>query len=123
MAYDLDFRRRAVLMLEEGFTLGSVSELLDVGTASLTRWKQRAAQDNLAVQYPKLRGAYKIDDQALKAHLEAHPDAYLSELAEVAGGTAQGIKHALGRLGITRKKRHRNTAKETKKSVASLMKH
>ena len=123
MAYDLDFRRRAVSMLEEGFTLDSVSQLLNVGTASLTRWKVRAAQDNLAVQYPKSRGAYKIDESALKSYLEDHPDAYLDEVAEAIGSKRSTVWDALKRLQITRKKRHRNTAKGTKKNARFMKKH
>ena len=123
MAYDLDFRRRAVSMLEEGFTLASVSKLLDVGTASLTRWKRRAAQDHLAAHYPKSRGAYTLDESALKAYLEEHPDAYLDEIADAIGSKRSTVWDALKRLKITRKKRHRNTVKETKKSAAFTKKH
>ena len=123
MAYDLDFRRRAISMLDEGFTLASVSDLLDVGTASLTRWKRRAGQDNLAFQYPKSRGAYKLDECALQAYLKENPDAYLDEIAEAIGSKRSTVWDGLKRLNITRKKRHHNTVKETKKSVNSMKKH
>lgn len=123
MAYDLDFRRRAVSLLEEGFTLDSVSKLLNVGTASLTRWKQRAAQDNLAAHYPKFRGTYKLDESALKAYLKENPDAYLDEIAEAIGSKRSTVWDALERLKITRKKRRRNIAKGTKKSAAFMKKY
>jgi transposase len=106
MAYSLDYRERAMELLEEGKSQTEVSELLGVGRKTVGAWKKREEAGILGTNYPAKRGAYRIDEAALKAHLEEHPDAYLSELAEVAGGTAQGVRHALKRMGITRKKRH-----------------
>lgn len=81
-----------------------VGEMLGVSQWTVSDWKQRHKAGQLAAMYPKSRGAYKINDKALIVHLEQHPDAYAEELAKVAGGTAQGIRDAMKRLGITRKK-------------------
>jgi transposase len=117
MAYDLDLRKRAVELLGMGHSCRMVGELLGVSQWTVSGWKRRHKADRLAATYPKRRGAYRIKDEALIAHLEAHPDAYTRELAHVAGGTAQGIRDAMKRLGITRKKRLRSTANGTKNNV------
>ncbi|MEZ4606656.1 MAG: IS630 transposase-related protein [Deinococcales bacterium] len=115
MSYDLDLRKRAIVLIEEVVSVANVSRVLGVSEYAIRDWKKRHAQGCLAAQYPKRRGAYHIQEEALKAHLQEKPDAYLSELAEVAGGTSQGVSHALRRLGITRKKRHQNTENEMRR--------
>lgn len=114
MAYSLDFRERALALVDEGRSYSDVSRLMGVQRKTVSEWKQRRDQGQLAVSYPKRRGAYKINETALKAELKKRPDAYLAELASVAGGSEQGIRHAMKRLNITRKKRPRTTKKETK---------
>ncbi|MEM7621492.1 MAG: IS630 transposase-related protein [Pseudomonadota bacterium] len=120
MAYSLDLRKRAVSLLDEGKNTKEIGELLGVSDRSVLYWKKRDEEGRLATHYPKSRGAYTIDDEALKEHLETHPDAYLEELAEASGGTPQGILHALKRLGLTRKKRPRSTEKEMKRNAKHI---
>lgn len=112
MAYSMDLRKRAMELLEAGKSQTEISELLGINRKTLYEWKQRDGE--LGTWYPSRRGAYHIDEAAIKAHLEKEPDAYLSELATVAGGTAQGVRHALKRMGITRKKRQLSTSNEMK---------
>lgn len=112
MANSLDYRERAMELLEEGKSQTEVAELLAVNRKTLYEWKQRGGE--LGTSYPSRRGAYHIDKEAIKAHLEKEPDAHLSELASVAGGTTQGVRHALKRMGITRKKRRLSTVNEMK---------
>ncbi len=114
MAYSLDYRERAMELLEEGKSSQEVSETLGIDRKTLYIWRKRLEEGHLGTNYPSKRGAYRIDEAALKTYLEDHPDAYLSELAEVAGGTVQGISHALKRLGISRKKRQHSTLSVTK---------
>ena len=102
MAYGIDYRKRAMELLAEGKSQAEVAELLGVNRKTLYEWKKR--DGDLETRYPSRRGAYHIDEEAIKTHLAERPDAHLSELAAVAGGTTQGIRHALKRMGITRKK-------------------
>ena len=104
MAYSLDYRKRALELLEEGKSCSEVSELLGVDRKTLYSWRKRNEAGQLGASYPSKRGAYKLDEAAIKTHLKKHPDAYLSELAGVAGGSVQGVRHALKRMGVTRKK-------------------
>lgn len=117
MAYSLDLRERAIALLEEGKSSREVGEVLGISDRTVLIWKKRHNEGRLAAHYPASRRAYHINDEALQAHLKTHPDAYLEELAEVAGGTPQGILHALKRLNITRKKRPRSIGKEMKKNA------
>lgn len=121
MAYNLDLRQRAIALLEKGFSLREVSELLAIGSATLIRWNRRNREGKLAAFYPKIRRR-KINDEALKLAVEAQPDAYLHEIAAQFGVTAQGILHAMRRLKITRKKRRRSTVSVTKKNAKSTLK-
>ena len=114
MANSLDYRERAMELLEEGKSQTEVSELLGVGRKTIGAWQKRQESGSLETSYPSRRGAYHIDKEAIKAHLEKEPDAHLSELASVAGGTTQGVRHALKRMGITRKKRRLSTVNEMK---------
>jgi transposase len=122
MAYSLDMRKRAMSLVAQGHSCIVIGEMLGVSGRTVSGWRNRYQVDRLAAEYPKERGAYKINDKALIAHLEAYPDAYAEELAKVAGGTSQGIRDACKRLGITRKKRLRNTASVTKKNEKSTSK-
>ena len=51
------------------------------------------------------RSFRKIDPEKLKAYVAEHPDAYQSEMAEAFGCSESGIRDALRRHKITRKKR------------------
>jgi len=116
MAHSMDLRLRAVGFLEKGLTVAQISELLDIGTATLWRWKARAKQGRLAPVYPP-RSAYKLDEQAMLAYLSEHPDAYQHEIADAMGVSRTTIQWAFKRLGITRKKRRRNTVSVMKGGV------
>ena len=122
MAYSLDIRKRAMFLVEEGKSFRVVGEMLGVSWWTVSNWHARYKEDRLSAEYPKRRGAYKINDVALIEHIKQHPDAYAQELAKVAGGTAQGIRDACKRLGITRKKGHHSTANVTKRSGNTMHK-
>ena len=116
MAYGEDFRKRAMAMLAEGKSATAVCRLLGVGYVTLHRWKKRQAEGSLAAAYPKRRKAYKINEEALKSYVAAHPDAYAEEIATAIGSRPGTVASALKRLKITRKKKRLSTESRTKKS-------
>ena len=122
MAYSLDMRERAIELLESGRSKAEVSKMLGVGRTTLLRWEQRSARGELAAHYPKVRGGRAIDDEKLKEYVKEHPDAYQAEIAEAIGAKENTVCRALKRLNISRKKRHRNTVKEMKKSGKRTLK-
>jgi len=119
MAHSMDLRLRAVGLLEKDLTVAQISELLDIGTATLWRWKARAKQGRLAPVYPP-RSAYKLDEQAMRTYLAEHPDAYQHEIAKAMGVSRTTIQWAFKRLGITRKKRHRNIGNAMKNGAENM---
>ena len=109
MAYGLDYRKRALDLLDEGYSLKGVSEILNVGVTSLKRWKKRRNRGQLAAEYPSSRSAYKIGEDKLKTYIQDNPDSHLNEIAQAIGSRRSTVHSALQRLGITRKKRRRST--------------
>jgi len=120
MAHSMDLRLRAVGLMEKDHTVLEISKLLDIGTATLWRWKARARQDRLAPSYPTDRPAYKLDEQAMLSWLAAHPDAYQHEIAKAMGVSRTAVQWAFKRLGITRKKRRRNTVNVMKSDDGNM---
>ncbi len=121
MAYSLDLRIRAIELLNSNEPIVEVSDLLGVSLSSLYRWKKRNNSETLKPLYPKSRGAYKLDEQAMIDYISSNPDAYQHEIASAMGVTKSAIQWSFKRLGITRKKRHHNT-KNVMKSGAQPMK-
>ena len=54
---------------------------------------------------PVKRSFRKIDPEKLCSYVDKHPDAYQSEMAKEFHCSESGIRDALKRLNITRKKR------------------
>jgi len=105
MAFSQDFRQAALrLILDEKKSRKEVSALMQVNEKTLTRWKQRAAEDRLATEYPSQRGGYKIDENILRERVKIQPDAFLHEHGKALNVSAYGVGSALKRLGISRKK-------------------
>ena len=66
----------------------------------------KAAEGNGGLEKDELhRNFRKINPKKLKAYVAEHPDAYQSEMAEAFGCSESGIRDALRRYKITRKKR------------------
>jgi transposase len=113
--YSIDLRERVLSFLEKNPDKKAASELFQVGLATIFRWvaKKKAVGNVQPLRRPY---AYKrIDDEKLTAYVEAHPDHFLSEIANHFGLTLQAIFYALKRLKITRKKNLRFIKKKTSK--------
>ena len=116
MAYSLDMRQRALELLKEGKSKTEIAKMLGTSRTSILRWSKRASRGKLAAIYPKERGGFRVNDEKLKAYVAKNPDAYQAEIAEAIGAKENTVCRALKRLKISRKKRHRSTEKEMKKS-------
>jgi len=122
MGYSEDLRQRVVAYLEEGHTLGKTQKVFNVGISSMRRWRKQQAELGHLENKPLKRKHKKIDPEKLNAYIEAHPDAYLREIAEVFSCTEEAVRQALERLKITRKKRRHSTVSATKKDAKSSSK-
>ena len=105
MAYSLDMRQRALSLVKQGSSRPKIAEMLGISVSSIRRWETRAQGGQLAAQYPKSRGGYRVDDAALEEYVAQHPDAYQREIGAALNLPATTVKDALKRLKITLKKK------------------
>lgn len=105
--YSNDLRERVLSYYDDGHSQKETSELFGIGRTTLTSWL-RLRRDTGSAHLrprPKKRKSAKIDEQRLREYIEAHPDAYLREIAELFEVSDVAILYACRRFGITRKKR------------------
>jgi transposase len=105
MAYDERYRKRAVEYRLEGNSIEKTAKTFKIGESTLKEWVRRYKESGEIKNKPLNRPHKKIDPKELELFVEKHPDAYLVEMAEAFGCTEAGIRKALKRLKITRKKR------------------
>lgn len=100
MTYPVSFRRKVLAHIEEGMGKREAARLFKISPNTLYLWLNstdlRPRNDA-----PRRR---KIDKEALRAHVEAHPDLYLRERAAHFGVTATAIRKAMHKLGYRKKK-------------------
>ena len=100
--YSKKFKDEAVrLHKKEGLQIQSVAKLLSVSVRSVSRWVNHGTDNKPRVYMP-----YKIPNDKLLLDVSLYPDAYLHERASRLNCSKSGVKDALDRLGITRKKKH-----------------
>lgn len=97
MTYSIDYRRRAITLLEEGKKKSHIAELLGVARTTLDRWLIRPS---LEPNQGGPKGPHKLDLEDLKVHVENYPDAYQYERAVDLGVSRHVVMHGLKRLGI-----------------------
>jgi len=110
--YSVDLRERAVSALSKGHSPAQVQEMFGVSRSSLERWRACVAQGKSLAPRPRQGRPRRVrpeDEAALRAQVEAHPDATLEE--HLAMWRSQGhslsratIDRAIKALGITHKK-------------------
>ena len=100
--------RRAVLaFIEEGGSQAEACRLYKISHMSIHRWLKADSLER-KTGYTRRR---KIDADALRAHVRAHPQMYLRERAAHFGVAVNTMHYALKRLKIV-KKTKRDTAKD-----------
>ncbi len=111
--YSVDLRERRLGAIDAGLSQAEASRLFDVGTSTITRWRQRHATTQTLEPTPRPGRAPKISAaqaDALAAQVAADPDATLAahcatwaHTQDVAVSVAT-MSRTLRRLGITVKK-------------------
>ena len=115
MSYSKDYRKRTIEYRQEGHTLEETHQTFKVAISTIQRWEQQLKETGDLEKKELHRSFRKIDPEKLKAYVAKHPDAYQSEMAEAFGCSESGIRDALERCGITRKKRQRAIRSRIKK--------
>ena len=107
MSYSRDYRERTIEYRQEGHTLEETHQTFKVSISTIREWEKRLKEREDLGKKDLHRSFRKIDPEKLKAYVAEHPDAYQSEMAEAFECSENGIRDALERCGITRKKRQR----------------
>ena len=100
----MDFIQRAVAYKEKGHTLKELQETFGIPGQTYYTWKERLGSGFYNTKEKQVRSR-KIDKEKLKQMVRETPDAYLHELAQPFGCTAQAVFYMLENMGITVKKR------------------
>lgn len=105
MTYPLKFRQKVLEVKEkENLTFKETAARFDISISNISRW-----QKCLEPRNTRNKPAVKINMEALKQDVEAHPDAYHYERAARFNVSERGIAKALKRLNISRKKNIRTS--------------
>jgi transposase len=105
-AYSKDLREQVIKSYKEGMPKGAIVELFKIGMSTLNRWIREYLRSG-SIE-PKKRTQYrkrKIEDEALREYIAAHPSATLEEMGRHFKVSAVSIWQRLKKLGITRKKK------------------
>ena len=105
MSYSKDYRERAIAYRREGHTVEETHETFKVARSTIERWEKQLKETGDLGKKELHRSFRKIDPEKLKSYVAEHPDAYQSEMAEAFGCSESGIRDALARYKITRKKK------------------
>jgi len=117
--YSNDLRDKVLAYKDDHHTQQETCDVFGIARSTLNEWlglRRKEGSAHLKPR-PKRRRTRKIDEQALKAYIAEHPDAYLREIGGHFGVSARAIGYACERYGITRKKRRRAIGSEMKPSV------
>lgn len=123
-AYSYDLRKRAIEALDEGESREAVAERFKIGRTTLWEWQQRRKETG-DFQSKKLgNGGYNhkiIDWDKFTEFAKKHGRKTLLEMAKLWDNVSiQTIHRALKKIGFTRKKRHMDIRKGTKKNVLNF---
>jgi len=105
MSYEKEYRKRTIEYRLSGHTLKETHEIFKVARSTIQKWERQYKRTGSLEKKELHRNFRKIDPNKLKAYVSEHPDAYQSEMAEAFSCSESGIRYALWRYKITRKKR------------------
>ena len=91
--------------LSNGNSQRKAAGIFGISLETVNKWSQQYRDTGNLANKPLNRTFKKIAPEKLLIYVEEHPDAYLSEIAEVFNCTDTAVHKALKRLGITRKKK------------------
>ena len=100
MTYSTDFRRRVIARVRSGDNKSAACRLFGISRSTLHSWLNRA---DLSPSQNGFRHR-KLNRKDFKRHVAEHPDAFQRERAAHFKVSTNSIRHALKRMGATRKK-------------------
>ena len=101
MAYSTDFKQRALNYIKEENSHADASKVFDVGIRTLFTWEKKLREQEHLERKKRVVKKQKIPLEELKAFVEAHPDAFLREIAEHFDCTVPSVWAALKQIHVT----------------------
>lgn len=101
MSYSIDLRNRVVAFVRNGGSKAEASRRYEVSIWCISDWMKR--EDLMPIKVIRRKG--KLDWEAVKKHVETHPDALLRERAEHFKVHINAIWNALEKMNLTHKKK------------------
>ena len=105
MSYSKEYRERTIEYRQAGHTLEETRQVFKISITTIRKWEKQLKEMGDLGKKELHRSYRKIDPEKLKAYVAEHPDAYQAEMAKEFGCSESGIRDALRRHKITRKKR------------------
>jgi transposase len=105
MAYCVEFRKQVLDYYQSGYTQKETAEHFGIGETTVSQWYLIWLTTGSVEPKELNRSHKKIDPDLLRAYIQEHSDAYLSEIAQVFNCSDTAVSNALRRHKITRKKR------------------
>ena len=115
MSYSKKYRERTIEYRQSGHTLEETHQIFKVAKSTIQEWEKQLKETGNLEKKQLHRSYRKIDPEKLRSYVAEHPDAYQSEMAEAFGCSESGIRDALRRHKITRKKRQPATKSRNRK--------
>lgn len=113
MAHSIDFRQKVLAYCEKTGSISEAAAVFQVSRNTIYQWIKLKEKTGELKHQVKGTTPRKVDHEKLKTYLEAHPDAYLAEIAVEFDCHPTAIHYALKRMGYTRKKRIAPTTSKT----------
>ncbi|MBF8970519.1 IS630 transposase-related protein [Streptococcus sp. NLN76] len=104
MAYGIDFRKRVLEYVKEGHTRKETAALFNISTNTLYSWEKQERELGHLERKKRVGKSRKIPLDKLQEFVEAHPDAFLREIAEHFSCSIPSVWAALKQVNITLKK-------------------
>lgn len=101
MTYSVDLRERVVEFVEQGGSKSEAARRFKVSRWCVYDWLNR---ETLEPEKQGCPAPWKLCPEALKAHVEAYPDAYQHERGADLGVSRHVVLYGLKRLEMSRKK-------------------
>ena len=105
MGYSEKYKIRTIEYRHTGHTLEETHKIFKVAITTIRVWEKQLRETGGFKKKELHRSFRKINPERLKAYLAEHPDSYQREMAEAFKCSESGIRNALRRHKITRKKK------------------
>ncbi len=106
MRCSIDLRKRVLAFVHSGGSKAEAARRFGVSVQSVSNWLK--ADDPMTYQKPgprrQVRSKHKMDWGALRAHVEAYPDALLKQRAAVFNVSVNSIWYALHQMEKNKRK-------------------